>query len=112
MDGRVHWIATAALGVAAVFMTSFGGPAVLPLLLVAVIVVVTADRLVAVSGLLVGFGATWLLLLGRQASTGGIYDDGSIGFAIGIGALTLVAGLVALLPAAASMLHGGATRTR
>ena len=53
--------------------------------------VVRGDRLVALSGLMLGFGGLWLLLMANQLGTGGSLDNaatwvmvGAIPFAIGV----------------------------
>ncbi len=103
MSRLLLWITTALLGVVALFMTSFLGPPVLPLLTVALIVMVRADRVVAVSGLLIGYGGFWLLLLAGQASSGGTLEDGPI--PVAFGAVLVVVGLVALVPTSARTLR-------
>lgn len=96
MDRLLLWITTALLGVAAVFMTSFLGPAAFPLLTVAVIVIVRVDRLIAVSGLMIGFGGSWLVLLARQLISGAALE-GTVWVAgivpLAIGTLALVVSL-------------------
>jgi hypothetical protein len=58
--------------------------------------------LVALSGLLTGFGALWLFWMARQSATGGALDNAPFWTAIGViplalgGALSAVAVVVAL----------------
>lgn len=47
------------------------------------------DRASAVSGLLLGFGATWLALMARQAATGGHLDDPAPWLDLGVVPLAL-----------------------
>jgi len=96
MSRLLLWITTALLGVATIFMTSFLGPATFPLLAVAVIVMVTAERLVAISGLMIGFGGSSLLLLANQLSSGGTPEQATSWLIVGI--VSLAIGLVALVP--------------
>jgi hypothetical protein len=50
-------------------------------------------RLAGVSGVLVGFGATWCSFVGWQLATGANYDQGALVLAPGL--LPLVVGIVA-----------------
>ena len=93
MSRLLLWITTASLGVTAVFMTSFLGPAAFPLLTVAVIVIVRVDRLIAVSGLMIGFGGSWLVLLARQFTSGATFE-GTVWVA---GIVPLAVGTLALI---------------
>jgi hypothetical protein len=83
------WIATAVLGAAATLITSIGGllGSVLFLLL-ATPLVVRGDHAVALSGLLMGFGGLWLLLMARQFATGGTLDNTQFWTAVGVLPLT------------------------
>jgi hypothetical protein len=75
-------------------MTSFLGPATFPLLAVTVIVIIKADRLFALSGLMIGFGGSWLVLVARQSASGGTFEI----TAWITGVVPLAIGLVALVP--------------
>lgn len=50
---------------------------------------IRGDRASALSGLLLGFGATWLALMARQSATGGQLDDPAPWIALGIIPLAL-----------------------
>lgn len=90
-----QWIATFVLGGAGALLTGvlgvfFGGLfAVLTLALA-----IRGDRWAVLSGLLTGFGATWLFLLARASASGGQLDD--TGPWIVLGVVPLVLGLVLL----------------
>ena len=66
MNRLLLWITTAILGAAATLMTSFALVAALLFLLLAVPLVLRAEHVVALSGLLTGFGAFWSFLMARQ----------------------------------------------
>jgi hypothetical protein len=104
MSRLLLWITTALLGVAAIFMTSFLGPATFPLLAVAVIVMVKVDRLVALSGLMLGFGGSSLLLLANQLSSGGTLEQATSWVIMGI--VPIAIGLLSLVPTAGRSLVG------
>jgi hypothetical protein len=92
------WAAMAALGLTATLTASFGGgPMAVPFLLVATVIIVKVDKLVALSGLLVGFGASWLALVNGQATAEGP-SGGSTVIQSLIGAVPLLIGLLALMP--------------
>lgn len=67
---------------------------------------VKSDCLLAVSGLMVGYAASFLLLLGNQLASGGTLDDPLVPLAID--AFVLVAGLM-LLALAIARGHRGET---
>lgn len=92
------WITTAILGAAAVLITSIGGliGSVLFLLL-AIPLVVRGNHALALSGLLMGFGGLWSLLMARQFATGGTLDN--VGFWTAVGIVPLVIGSALLLVA-------------
>ncbi len=99
MSRWLLWITTAVLGAAATLMTSFGLLAAILFLLLAVPLVIRGDRLVALSGLLTGFGGFWSLLMARQLSSGGTLDNATFWIAVGVVplaiGLTLLVGTVA-----------------
>jgi hypothetical protein len=99
---------TLGIGVVAMLLTSVVGPAVSPLLIVAVLVMVKANRLLAISGLMVGYATTFLLLLGNQLASGSTLDDPFLPLAID--AFILLAGLM-LLALALALGHRGETST-
>jgi hypothetical protein len=94
MNRVLLWITAAVLGAAATLMTSFGLLAVVIFLPLAVPLIVRGDRLVALSGLLTGFGALWLFFMARQSATGGTLDNAQLWTAVGV--VPLVIGCVAL----------------
>lgn len=71
MNRVLLWITTAVLGASATLITSIGGllGSVLFLLL-ATPLIVRGDHAVALSGLLMGFGAIWSLLLAQARGRG------------------------------------------
>jgi hypothetical protein len=86
------------VGVAATFTTGIGGgPAIIPILTVAVIVMVKADRLIAVSGLMIGFGGSWLSLLALQL-TSGTLESGIEWVAVAVGIVPLAVGSMLVIP--------------
>jgi len=104
MSRPLLWIATLVLGAAATLITSIGGllGSVLFLLLAAPLVV-RGDHAIALSGLLTGFGGCWLLLLARQAATGGMLDDAQLWTAVGV--VPLVIGCALLVIAVVEATH-------
>ena len=94
MSPTVLWLACAVLGMAAALLSgSLGLGAALIALLLATPIVLRGDRLAAVSGLLVGFGALWLALLATQGASGG--TTAQIEGWILVGAAPLAIGLIA-----------------
>ena len=85
MTPITQWIVWFGLGAANALLFGIGGVILVVVLLVlAVRVAIRGDTMSAVSGLLVGFGTTWLALVGRHASTGGRLDDDGPWLALGI----------------------------
>jgi MFS family permease len=70
------WFTSAVLGMAGAVLTGFFGlgAAVIALVL-AMPLVLRGDRLAALSGLLIGFGGLWSLLLASQIAAGGHLSD-------------------------------------
>jgi len=93
MNRALLWVTCVVFGAAeTLLLGSFGMlfGAVFVVLLVPL--VVRGDRLVALSGLLLGFGGLWLLLMANQFATGGSLDNaatwvmvGAVPLAIGVG---------------------------
>ena len=104
MNRLLLWITTAVLGAAATLITSIGGMlgSVLFLLL-ATPLIARGDHAVALSGLLVGFGALWSLLMARQCATGGTLDNAEFWTAVGL--VPLVTGCALLAVAVAGVLR-------
>ena len=90
MTPIAQWIVWFGLGAANALLFGIGGVIlVVVLLALAVRVAMRGDTMSVVSGLLVGFGTTWLALMRRQAATGGRLDDPGPWLAIGIVPVTL-----------------------
>lgn len=104
MNPILLWVTTAILGGAAVLITSIGGllGSVLFLLL-ATPLVVRGNHALALSGLLMGFGGLWTLLMARQAATGGTLDNA--GFWTAVGIVPLVVGSALLVIAVVGALR-------
>jgi hypothetical protein len=96
MSGRGTWITTAVLGAAATVMTSFGLLVVSVFLVSTVPLILRGERLLALSGLLIGFGGCWSLLLMSQLSRGGVLDNADFWTAVGVAPLAI--GVSLLLP--------------
>jgi hypothetical protein len=103
MSRWLLWITMAVLGAAATLLTGVLGLLVaLVFLALTIPLILRGDRLVALSGLLTGFGGIWLLLMARQASSGGTLDDAAFWTALGI--VPLAIGLALLAAGAARAL--------
>ncbi len=94
MDAGLLWITTFVLGGVAILMTVFGLLAAFLTLLLSVAVIIRRPHLVAVSGLLTGFGGVWTYLLLRVFTSGGIQDNGTFWLAVGL--VPLAVGLALL----------------
>lgn len=95
MNTALLWVTTAVLGMAAATATAIlgVGAAVIGLVLV-VPLILRGDRLVVLSGVLIGFGGLWLAVLQGQVASGGVLDAaqtwilvGAVPFATGLAAL-------------------------
>jgi uncharacterized membrane protein YhaH (DUF805 family) len=95
VDPGLLWITTFVLGAVATVMTVFGPLAAFLTLLIAVPVIVRRPHLVALSGLLTGFGGLWTYLLVRVFTSGGMQDNGTFWLAVGL--VPLVIGLALLV---------------
>jgi hypothetical protein len=85
MNPIAQWIVWFGLGAANALLFGIGGVILVVVLVVlAVRVALRGDMMSALSGLLVGFGTTWFVLMGRQAATGGRLDDAGPWLALGI----------------------------
>jgi hypothetical protein len=89
------WTTTAVFSVVAIVMTSFGLRTALVFALLT-IPLVARGSVVALSGLLTGFGACWSLLTTRQWASGGTSDNGQFWMAVGIAPLVVGCALLAL----------------
>jgi len=101
MSGWLLWITTAVLGAAAIVMTSLSLLAALLFLLLTIPLILRADRLVALSGLLTGFGAFWLFLMARQVSSGGTLDNPTFKLGVGVAPLAIGGALLVAIVARA-----------
>jgi hypothetical protein len=88
------WLITAFVGATASLTTSLGLLALL-LYMLATTPLIFRWGLVALSGLLTGFGAFWLFLMARSLADGGKMD--SAAFWVAVGAVPLGVGLALLL---------------
>ena len=89
------WIVTFVLGAAGALLTGVLGVFVGGLFAALTLALaISGDRWAVVSGLLTGFGATWLVLLARASGPGGQLDDAAPW--IVLGAVPLAFGLVFL----------------
>jgi hypothetical protein len=88
MSRGLVWITTFVFGAGATLMASFGPLAALLFLLLAAPLVVRGPHLVAVSGLLTGFGALWTFLIARQ-SAWGTRSDSAFWLAVGVTPLAI-----------------------
>ena len=95
MSRWLLWITTAVLGAAATLMTSFGLLAAILFMLLAIPLIIRGDRLVALSGVLTGFGGFWLFLMARQSASGGTLDNATLWIAVGV--VPLAIGLMLLV---------------
>ncbi|MEX1173123.1 MAG: hypothetical protein WEG56_10990 [Chloroflexota bacterium] len=85
------------MGAAATLMTSFGLLAAILFLLLAVLLILRGDHVVALSGLLTGFGAFWSFLMARQLASGGTTDNAELWIALGVVPLVLGCALTVLI---------------
>ena len=95
VDTGLLWITTFVLGGVATVMTVFGPLAAFLTLVLAIPVIVRRPHLVALSGLLTGFGGVWTFLLVRIFTSGGIQENGTLWLAVGLVPLTIGLGLLA-----------------
>lgn len=85
MNALALWIVCFVLGAGDALLTGLLGVIFGAIFFVlALPLALRGDRASAVSGLLLGFGATWLALMARQAATGGHLDDPAPWLTLGI----------------------------
>lgn len=86
MNPLALWIVCLVLGAGDALLTGLFGGVIFGgiLFVLALPLAVRGDRASALSGLLLGFGATWLALMARQSATGGRLDDPGPWLALGI----------------------------
>ena len=94
MDTGLLWITTFVLGGVAMVMMVFGSLAAFVIFLLAIPVIVRRPHLVAVSGLLTGFGGLWTYLFVRVVSSGGTQANPTFWLALGL--VPLASGLALL----------------
>jgi len=97
MNSTRLWIAMFGLGAANALLTGLAGVIFGALFFVlAILLAIRGDRRAVVSGFLTGFGAAWLVLLNREAASGGQLDGASAWVALGVVALVLglIAGMI------------------
>jgi len=97
MNSRLLWVTTAVLGALATLMTSFGLLATILFVLLTVPLILRGDRVVALSGLLTGFGAMWSFLIARQSASAGSTDNLGLWVAVGVVPLVLGCALIVLI---------------
>lgn len=108
MKPRALWIGCFALGAYNALLFGIGGVLFAALsFLFALPLVIRGDRASALSGLLLGFGATWLALMTAQSNAGGRLDDPAPWLGLGI-----VPGAIGLLLALGRVVHCGRTHLR
>jgi hypothetical protein len=89
------WATSAVLGMAAATVTAILGVGAGAIALVLTIpLILRGDRLVAISGLFIGFGGLWLAALGGQFASGGVLDAAEPW--VLVGAVPLAIGILAL----------------
>jgi uncharacterized membrane protein YfcA len=96
MNPIALWIVWFVLGAGNALLTGLLGVGAGGVFFVLALLAVRGDRAAALSGLLLGFGATWLAGLARQMATGGHLDDPAPWLALGIVPLAL-GGLLGVL---------------
>ena len=89
------WVTGAVLGMAAATVTAILGVGADAIALVLTVpLILRGDRLVAISGIFIGFGGLWLAALGGQFASGGVLDAAQQW--ILVGALPVAIGILAL----------------
>jgi len=78
------WVTTFVLGLAASLLVGIGGWLGILFVVLAAPLVFRGSRLVALSGLLTGFGGSWLFWMERQFASGGRLDNADFWWAVGI----------------------------
>lgn len=90
------WISTAVLGALGTLLFNLAGsPGGLVFVLLVSPLIVRGDRVVGLSGLLTGFGATWLSLMAWQFASGATLANAQFWTAIGLIPLVIGASLLA-----------------
>ena len=89
MNPLLLWVTAVVLGFAASLLLSVGGVIGFAFVILAAPLVARGPRLVALSGLLSGFGASWLFSMQRQFASGGRLDNGDFWVAVGLVPLTI-----------------------
>jgi hypothetical protein len=97
VDAGLLWITTWVLGGVATVMMAFGPLVAFLTLLLAIPVIVRRPHLVALSGLLTGFGGLWTYLLVRMVASGGTQDNGTFWLAVGLVPLAIGLALLAFV---------------
>jgi hypothetical protein len=84
MNPVLLWVTTVVLGLAASLLVGVGGVIGFAFIVLAVPLVLRGRRAVALSGLLTGFGGSWLFMMERQFASGGRLDNADFWWAVGI----------------------------
>jgi hypothetical protein len=109
VDAGLLWISTFVLGCVATLTADFGPLAAVITLLLGVPLLIRRPHLVAVSGLLTGFGGLWTYFLVRVLASGGNQDNATFWLAVGL--IPLLVGLTLLLfIARRGLAHGSAVQ--
>lgn len=77
------WVTTFVLGLAASLLVGVGGIVGFVFIGLTVPLVLRGARVVALSGLLTGFGGSWLFMMDRQFASGGRLDNADVWSAVG-----------------------------
>lgn len=107
MNRPLLWVTAAFSGGIAILPISFGLIAfLLTVLLVVLLALRSRDRVVALSGLLTGFGAVWSFLMAGQVGSDGATDNFSLWIAVGV--VPLVVGCALIVPIVARTMRSRA----
>jgi hypothetical protein len=84
MNPVLLWVTTVVLGLAASLLVGIGGVIGFAFIVLAAPLVLRGHRAVALSGLLTGFGGSWLFMMERQFASGGRLDNADVWWAVGL----------------------------
>jgi hypothetical protein len=84
MNPVLLWVTTVVLGLAASLLVGVGGVIGFAFIILAAPLVLRGHRAVALSGLLTGFGGSWLFMMERQFASGGRLDNADVWWAVGL----------------------------
>ena len=95
MSRPMLWVSGVLVGVVAVVASALGMLGALLALLLAIPLIRRSEGRFALSGLLTGFGALWLILMEREFASGGVLDGAPFWVAVGVLPLVIGLGLLA-----------------